>query len=51
MNSFMAYRHLGEDDLQIIFDNQELDLHTWYKRDPVLMKEFIKEDNPKENDL
>ena len=51
LEQLMAYRHLGEDDLQIIFDNQELDLHTWYKRDPVLMKEFIKEDNPKENDL
>ena len=35
----MEYRRLGQDDLETILSNQELDLHTWFKRDPVLMKE------------
>ena len=39
LDRLMAYRHLGPEDLETIFNNQELDLHTWFKRDPVLMKE------------
>ena len=35
----MEYRNLEQEDLETIFNDQELDLHTWYKRDPVLMKE------------
>ena len=39
LEKLMEYRRLGEDDLETILRNQELDLHTWFKRDPVLMKE------------
>ncbi len=35
----MEYRNLKPEDLETIYRNQDLDLHTWYKRDPVLMKE------------
>ena len=34
-----AYRKLDDDDLLRIMNDQELDLHTWFKRDPQLMKE------------
>ena len=51
LEQLMAYRRLEEEDLQIIFDHQELDLHTWYKRDPDLLKEFMEKNNWKENDL
>ena len=51
LEQLMAYRHLEPDDIQTIFDNQELDLHTWYKRDPALLSEFIKKNKLKENDL
>ena len=39
LEQLMEFRHLGQDDLETILSNQELDLHTWFKRDPVLMKE------------
>ena len=39
LEQLMAYRRLTPEDLETIFKNQELDLHTWFKRDPVLMKE------------
>ena len=39
LEQLMTYRRLGPEDLDIIFNDQDLDLHTWYKRDPVLMKE------------
>ncbi len=39
LDQLMAYRRLGQEDLETIYKNQELDLHTWFKRDPVLMKE------------
>lgn len=39
LEQLMEYRRLTPDDLETVFRNQELDLHTWYKRDPVLMKE------------
>ena len=39
LDKLMEYRRLGQDDLETILRNQELDLHTWFKRDPVLMKE------------
>ena len=39
LEKLMEYRRLGQDDLETILRNQELDLHTWFKRDPVLMKE------------
>lgn len=51
LEHLMEYRRLEPDDLQTIFNNQELDLHTWYKRDPALLKEFMKKNNRKENDL
>ena len=53
LRQLMAYRNLGQEDIEIILENQELDLHTWYKRDPVLMKEFnfIMEDNMEKNGL
>ena len=35
----MEYRRLEPGDLETIYNNQELDLHTWFRRDPVLMKE------------
>ena len=39
LEQLMEYRRLSADDLEIILRNQELDLHTWFRRDPVLMKE------------
>ena len=39
LDQLMEYRHLESEDLETIFNNQDLDLHTWFKRDPVLMKE------------
>ena len=39
LEELMEYRRLGPDDLETILRNQELDLHTWFRRDPVLMKE------------
>jgi len=39
LEKLMTYRRLGPEDLNIIFNDQDLDLHTWFKRDPVLMKE------------
>ena len=39
LEKLMEYRRLSPDDLETILRNQELDLHTWFKRDPVLMKE------------
>jgi hypothetical protein len=47
----MEYRRLEPEDIGTILDHQEMDLHTWYKRDPVLMKEYILENNLKEDDL
>ena len=38
LDQLMEYRHLGPEDLETIYQNQDLDLHTWFKRDPVLMK-------------
>ncbi|MBP5585442.1 MAG: O-antigen ligase family protein [Lentisphaeria bacterium] len=35
----MEYRRLEPEDLDTIYNDQELDLHTWFRRDPVLMKE------------
>ena len=35
----MEYRNLTQEDLETIYTNQDLDLHTWFRRDPVLMKE------------
>ena len=34
-----TYRNLDSDDLNRIMEDQDLDLHTWFKRDPKLMKE------------
>jgi len=34
-----AYRDLDSDDLARIMQDQDLDLHTWFRRDPKLMKE------------
>ena len=39
LEKLMEYRRLDREDLEIIFGNEELDLHTWFRRDPVLMKE------------
>ena len=39
LGQLMAYRNLEQEDLETIFNDQDLDLHTWFKRDPVLMKE------------
>ncbi len=39
LDQLMEYRHLGPEDLETIYKNQDLDLHTWFRRDPVLMKE------------
>jgi O-antigen ligase len=39
LEQLMEYRRLAPEDLETIYKNQELDLHTWFKRDPVLMKE------------
>ena len=39
LDQLMAFRRLGPEDLETIYKNQELDLHTWFKRDPILMKE------------
>ena len=39
LEQLMEYRRLTPDDLEIIFNDQDLDLHTWFRRDPVLMKE------------
>ena len=39
LNLLMEYRRLTPEDLETIYKNQELDLHTWFRRDPVLMKE------------
>ena len=45
LGQLMAYRNLEQEDLDIIFNDQELDLHTWYKRDPVLMREYMQNNN------
>jgi O-antigen ligase len=39
LDQLMAYRKLEPEDLETIFNDQDLDLHTWFRRDPVLMKE------------
>ena len=39
LGKLMEYRDLDENDLEIIMKEQELDLHTWFKRDPKIMKE------------
>jgi len=39
LRQLMEYRNLAPEDLNRIYNKQELDLHTWFKRDPVLMKE------------
>ena len=39
LDQLMEYRRLVPEDLETIYKNQDLDLHTWFKRDPVLMKE------------
>ena len=39
LEKLMEYRMLREEDLETIFNDQELDLHTWFKRDPAIMKE------------
>ncbi|MBQ7731837.1 MAG: O-antigen ligase family protein [Lentisphaeria bacterium] len=39
LDQLMAYRKLKPEDLETIYRNQDLDLHTWFRRDPVLMKE------------
>ena len=38
-NELAAYRNLDTDDLERIMQDPDLDLHTWFKRDPKLMKE------------
>ena len=39
-NELAAYRNLDTDDLERIMQDPDLDLHTWFKRDPMLMKEY-----------
>ncbi len=39
LDQLMEYRRLGPEDLETIYKNQDLDLHTWFRRDLVLMKE------------
>jgi hypothetical protein len=39
LGKLMEYRALDENDLETILKKQELDLHTWFKRDPKIMKE------------
>ena len=39
LEKLMEYRQLDRKDLDIIMKDKELDLHTWFRRDPVLMKE------------
>lgn len=39
LERLMTYRRLHAEDLETILKNEELDLHAWFKRDPVLMKE------------
>ena len=39
LDQLMAYRKLEPEDLETIFNDQDLDLHTWFRCDPVLMKE------------
>ena len=39
LDKLMEYRRLDRKDLDIIMNDQELDLHTWFRRDPVIMKE------------
>ena len=48
LEQLMAYRNLKPEDLDVIFHDQELDLHTWYKRDPFLMREYMENHNLKE---
>ena len=50
LDRLMAYRNLEPEDLEIIFNDQELDLHTWYKRDPVLLNEYMEKEHFKENE-
>ena len=39
LGRLMEYRNLAPEDLETIYNDQELDLHTWFKHDPVLMRE------------
>ena len=39
LEKLMEYRRLDRKDLDIIMNDRELDLHTWFRRDPVIMKE------------
>ena len=39
LEKLMEYRRLDRKDLDIIMKDKELDLHTWFRRDPVIMKE------------
>ena len=39
LNALAAYRNLDDDDLVRIMKDPDLDLHAWFKRDPLLMKE------------
>ena len=39
LGKLMEYRRLEPNDLEFILQNEDLDLHTWFKRDPVIMKE------------
>ena len=40
LTALAAYRNLDDEDLVRIMNDQDLDLHTWFKRDPALMKEM-----------
>ena len=50
LERLMAYRNLGTEDLDVIFRDQELDLHTWYRRDPLLMREYMENHHLKEKE-
>jgi len=39
LRALMEYRQLQDKDIEIILNDQDLDLHTWFRRDPILMKE------------
>ena len=39
LEKLMEYRNLDENDLETIRERKDLDLHTWFKRDPKIMKE------------
>lgn len=47
----MEYRRLDEADVKFILQNEGMDLHTWFRRDPVLMMEYMSGNNWKDNNL